>query len=411
MSRTRFTALFFAPLLTILCIDPVTMAQSATRTSAPRLVATRPTPTQPAATQAAATRAVQTVSVTDVPPTLVTLNFRAPDPEKVFGSLAEQAHLSFDGPTKLLLGQDQNRMADVDIKQMPFWQALATLSENSPYVFKGFGPESALMLSDVPAGVTRPPAAVAGPFMVTINHISTNLVKTIDFLGRPAMNAGNNRMSAPPCGIFLFASAEPRLKPIRWYVDSVECVTDTGKKLDPLKFGGEAVASGSVNSTYGDTQLRFDTLVEGATSIARLRLDARFVLERKRFTLEITKLLEQKETTYRIQDFRVVSHGMSPVGGSQYTYAITVYRDNHDPAAWQRFESSMAGSPEVTDSKNRRMMMMGGSGSYNGSERRSSYTFNRNPGEGGEPAKLTWSFPSETTEVIVPLEFRNVPLP
>ena len=410
MPRRYFRRRWITSVVTIFFFRALATAQSTTGPFLPTTALTRPSTTQRALTRPATQSSfVRRIPLDQVSSSLVTLNFNAPDPSTVFGALVGQAHLSLDGPSKLMLDQDSNHLPDVDLNQISFWQALVTLSEHSPYVFKGFGPDSAVILAEIPAGVTRPPAAVAGPFMVTINHIETNLIKSVDFVGRGTPFPGN-RYNAPPCSVSLYASAEPRLKVLRWFVDSVDCETDTGKKLETMPFGGLTVASGMVNS--GETQVRFDTQVQGATSISRMRLSARFVVVEKRYNLEILKPLEKKEATFQLQGFRVVFHGITRMGSTQYSCALTVNRDDHDPAAWQNLESSLSGFPVITDAQNRRLMMSGGSRSYNGTEMRTNFTFNRTQsGAAGEPAKLSWSFPSETTEVVVPLEFRNVPLP
>jgi len=348
----------------------------------------------------------------DVGPTLVTLKFASPEPGRVFNALVEQAKLEFDGPTKLMLGQDHNHFPDVEIAGAPFWQAMLTLSETSPYVFHGFNSDGTVSLSEVPAGVARPPAAVSGPFMVTISRIDVNLRKSIDFVGRAALNAGNNNYAAPPCLIYMYVSAEPRVKPVCWFLDSVDkCETDNGKELEPMHMGSGPVVSGQVNS-FGDTQLRFNTAPAGAGSIAVLRMSTRFVLEREHQKLVVDDILNKKDGTYLVGGFHVEFQGLNHMAGDQYAYSMTVRREGHDMREWQRFQAVLGRySPRFLDSQGRPLGGVGGGGRYSPDELTTSSTLRRNGGDGGEPAKMVWEFPARVEEVPVPLEFRNVTLP
>ena len=348
----------------------------------------------------------------DVGPTLVTLKLAAPEPGAVFNALMGQAKLEFDGPTKVLMGQDHNHLPDVDIEGKPFWEALSALSETSPYVFHGFNSEGAVSLSEVPAGVARPPAVVSGPFMVTISRIDVNLRKSVEFLGRSAMNAGTNNYAAPPCLIYLYVNAEPRVKPVAWFVDSIDkCETDNGKELEPMHFGSGPVATGQVNS-MGDTQLRFNTAPEGARSIATLRMSTRFIVERERKTLVVENILNRGKATYEIGGFHVEFQGLNHMAGEQYTYTITVRREGQDARTWQRFQTLLGRfGPKFVDSEGHPLQGMGGSGRYSQDELSNSNTLRGSAGQPGESVKMVWDFPTRVEEVSVPVEFKNVTLP
>jgi len=348
----------------------------------------------------------------DVGPTLVTLKLSAPEPGAVFNALMGQLKLEVDGPTKLLLDQDHNHLPDVDIEGKPFWEALAALSETSPYVFHGINSDGTVSLSQVPAGVSRPPAVVSGPFMVTISRIDVNLRKSVEFVGRSALNAGNNNYAAPPCLIYMYVNAEPRVKPVVWFVDSIDkCETDNGKELEPMHFGMGPVASGQVN-TLNDIQLRFNTSPEGATSIATLRMSSRFILEREHKTLVVENVLNKGTTTYEIGGFHVQFQGLNHTAGEQYAYTVTVRREGQDARAWQRFQALLGRyGPKFIDSDGHPLQGMGGSGRYSQDELSNSNTLRGSAVEGGGPVKMVWDFPARVEEVSVPVEFKNVTLP
>jgi hypothetical protein len=348
----------------------------------------------------------------DVGPTLVTLKLASPEPGAVFNALMGQAKLEVDGPTKLLLDQDHNHLPDVDIERKPFWEALSALSETSPYVFHGINSDGTVSLSQVPMGVSRPPSLVSGPFMVTISRIDVNLRKSVEFVGRAAMNAGNNSYAAPPCLIYMYVNAEPRVKPVVWFVDSIDkCETDNGKELEPMHFGMGPVASGQVNS-LNDIQLRFNTAPEGARSIATLRMSTRFIVERERKTLMVENILNKGKATYEVGGFHVEFQGLNHTAGEQYAYTITVRREGQDARTWQRFQALLGRfGPKFVDSNGHPLQGMGGSGRYSPDELSNSNSMRGSAGEAGGPVKMVWDFPARVEEVSVPVEFRNVALP
>jgi hypothetical protein len=269
---------------------------------------------------------------------------------------------------------------------------------------------------DTPAA----PAAAAGAFLVTVNRVEVNLSRGRDFAGQKPMNARNNDFQNPPCRLYLFAWGEPRLKPIRWSIDSVEeCVTDNGKSLAARGgFGpvGGSVASGRVNDR-NETHVALSGDVEGAKRIQRLKLNARFVLRRATQTLEVPDILTVRNSKHLLGGFPIEIVHVNKIVDGQYGYEIVARRGSRTQADWELFKSLMDQSPcRLLDAGGKALGFRGGGGSYGPDEVRLTNTLATEPLGGGgkaagEPVKLVWEFPSEVEQVPVALEFHDVPLP
>jgi hypothetical protein len=239
------------------------------------------------------------------------------------------------------------------------------------------------------------------------------VVRARDFGGpRGAGVAAAGVLGQSPFRLYLHAWCEPRLKPLSFHVDSVaECTTDAGAVAAP---NARVTLSslGRVNSRY-ETQIRLAAPPERATTIERLRLAGRYVLQRKIETLEVPDLMAGKEASKTMGGFRVVVKGMGKVPGdpTRYTYTMQVHRDGQNLDQWQAIRSMVYQFPvRVVDAQGVALQPFGSSTSMSGDVLTFTHTLSAANGQ-GEPSKLVWEFPTETHVAGVEVEFRGVPLP
>jgi hypothetical protein len=351
-------------------------------------------------------------------PTLVTLQLNEASTQQAFAALAEQSRVSLAPGAETLL--DTKQRIDVDFNRTPMWEALLKLCAQSGVAFNSIDSDGRIVLELLPSNgnVAAPPAATAGQFLVTIHHIETNVSKSVAFAGKRPLNARQNQFNNPPCRLFFFAWGEPRLKPIRWFIDSVdECVTDTGHDMrNPTALAPfRRATSGGVNDP-NETMFTLAAPDEKAKRIARLAITARFALEKRMQKLEIPNPVGIKDATHRIGDgFRLVIKDVNKVTDGRYAYNLAIYRDNRSQADWDLMQSLLNRYRcRLLDAQGNELQMTGGGGGSGPNELTQNNTVTtdgRNGVATGEPAKLVWEFPEEVEQVIVRLVFRDVPLP
>jgi len=350
-------------------------------------------------------------------PSRVTFRKSAAAPAEVLAAITQQTKVAFAPGTDNLLADA--KPFDADFTAAPLWQAVLEVSSKTGLTFHSLNKDGQVVLQPATTDIPTAPAAAAGPFLVTLSRVEVNISRGRDFAGQKPMNARNNDFQSPPCQLYLFAWGEPRLKPIRWFVDSIEeCVTDNGAKLEPRRGWGEggSVTGGRVNG-LGETQLTLLGNLEGAKRIERLRVRARFVLQRQTQKLELGDVLTLRNSRQLVGGFPVEIVQVNKVVDGQYAYELLAKRGGKSQAEWELFKALLDHHPvRLQDAKGTALGFSGGGASYGPDEVRITNNVRCEPLGGGgkaagEPVTLVWEFPSEVEQVSVPLEFRDVPLP
>ena len=346
-------------------------------------------------------------------PALVTIRRKAAKPKEVFDELAKQAGVGFAAGTDNVLDAAANQSLDVDFDRVPLWQALLELTGRSGLAFHAVE-DGKIQLQAAEEGTVPAPAAAAGPFLVTLNHVEMNVRKGRAFGGRRPMNVQNNAFQHPPCKLYLFAWAEPRTEPLMWFVDSVaECVTDAGKTATGA--GGRPPFGGSQVNSRNEMQFTLDLPPDAGRSIARLKLNARFVLRKGTQKLEIPDVLNVRNSQHVVAGFPVTIAHVNKVVDGQYAFEIVARREGKPQADWEVFRSLIDRyGCRLVDAEGNALNSRGGGGSFGPDEVRLTRSLTCESRDGkkvGEPVKLVWEYPAEIEQVRVALEFKDVPLP
>jgi hypothetical protein len=103
-------------------------------------------------------------------PATVTLRLDNASPRLAFASLAEQAQITFAPGADALLDSTDKRIS-VNLDRAPLWESLLKLSAQTGVAFNSIDSEGHIVLEALPSSgaVAAPPAAAAGPFLVTIH--------------------------------------------------------------------------------------------------------------------------------------------------------------------------------------------------------------------------------------------------
>ncbi|MDQ3439598.1 MAG: hypothetical protein M3478_04535 [Planctomycetota bacterium] len=349
-------------------------------------------------------------------PTLVTMKRDAAPLADVLDVLAKQGGIEFgaDFPT----ADPARPPIDVDFQRVPLWQALLDVCGRSGLAFRSIE-GNRVLLDSVAKGAVATPAAAAGPFLVTVARVELNISKAVNFGGLKPLNVRTNAAAAPPCRLYLFAWSEPRLRTVRWSVDGVdavaECVTDTGESLRAIAGMRVAGASGRVNSR-SETQLILTAPEKPSTKIARLKLNARFIVQGALEHLELDNPLAITNHAADVAGMSVLIKSVNKVTDDQYSYEVLIRRGTRNPAEWPLLSGLLMQYPcKLLDAEGNALSPRGGSSSSAPNEVTQTMTVSRaglaaGP-KVGEPVKLVWELPSDLEQRVVPLEFRDIPLP
>ena len=354
----------------------------------------------------------------DTGPTLVTMKQAGAPLADVLDGLAMQGGIEFGSDVTALIANSPRETIDVEFQRTPLWQALLDVCRRSGLAFRSIE-GNRVLLDRVEKGSVPTPAAASGPFLVTIARVEVNLSKAINFGGAKPMNIRNNAAAAPPCRLYLFAWSEPRLRTVRWSVDGpdaiAECVTDTGESLSAiagLRFVGSA---GRVNSR-SETQLVLGAPAKPAARIARLKLNARFVIQGGVEQLELDNPLALKDHAADVTGLSVLIKSVNKVTEDQYSFELVIRRGGRSAADWQLITGMLMQYPcKLVDAQGNALSQRSLSTSSTGDGITQTATVSRAAFGGaakvGEPVKLLWELPSELQQRVVPLEFRDIPLP
>jgi hypothetical protein len=352
-------------------------------------------------------------------PTLVTIKQPAAPLADVLDGLAKQGSIEFGSDVNSLLANSPRDTIDVDFQRTPLWQALLDVCGRSGLAFRSIE-GNRVLLDRVEKGTVPAPAAASGPFLVTIARVEVNVSKAVNFGGPKPMNLRTNAATAPPCRLYLFAWSEPRLRTVRWSVDGAdaiaECVTDTGESLNAIAGMRFVGGAGRVNSR-SETQLILSAPEKPAARIARLRLNARFVIQGGVEQLELDNPLGLKDHAAEVAGLSVLIKSVNKVTEDQYSYELVIRRGDRTAGDWQLLSGMLMQYPcKLVDAQGNALTQRGGSTSSTPDGVTQTMTVSRAPfgaaaAKVGEPVKLLWELPSDLEQRVVPLEFRDIPLP
>lgn len=223
----------------------------------------------------------------------------------------------------------------------------------------------------------------------------------------------NNERGLEPCRIYVDAWAEPHLKALRWYIDSIEVSpTDKGQKLttDPAT-GRGAWGGGTINDSQASS-IVLDGSFEGARHLGSLRVTAHFALELERQVLEIPDVLNVHHGVYDLGGYRLNLKGVNKMSEDGYSYEYSIFRDGHSPADWQVMQTMV--TVKLVDAQGKRLNGTSGGGRYGPNEIESSQNMTTDGAGGiktGEPSRLIFDVPSKFEHRLAVFELKDVSLP
>ena len=333
---------------------------------------------------------------------VVTLKFTDASPKDVFAELSRQSGAELRAyPRNLWESQDWPTIS-INLENVSFWHAIKELSEKTNVTLQRMGMDRELVLVQ---GQAKPwqnlPTAEHGPFLVVAH--SAYLQHNADLTTKDVRRS---------CTVRFTVYAEPKIKVLKglFSAEIEAAVDENGAKLVPQQVRPEKMAT---NTSWAWSMNA--TLVPPpgvGNEIDRLRGSGRFLIQLRSEKAEIDDILNAKGATKVIENNRLLIKDVKATGD---TYTLNVALERVPGAAdWN--ENSLASTLRLVDANGDSLTRRNYASQGVAEEQLSmNLIFSRQDWNGnisaGEPVKLVWEVPTETAEVAVPFEFRDLPLP
>jgi hypothetical protein len=335
----------------------------------------------------------------------ITIHLKKASPKQVFAELARQANSEMRPNPPNLWDAKSWPAVDIDIERQPFWVAMREICGKIGVSPQNNGMDRNMVIMDRNAAGRmwgEAPVVVSGPFLVVATYI--NRSNYVD-LNQP-QNIGRQ------CNVQLMVYAEPKMRVLQGSYNAKidEAIDDKGNSLVMSRSFVEGMqpASGWVWNMSASLLPNPNT----GDKIARLKGSGRFLIQTRSETVEIPDVINAREVSRDIGGRRFKLKEVRK-NGDAYVAHLTIFRAGWNPNEWN------TGVPHNTfrmvDARGVALMRINSGNNVGGDQMDITLQFQRqnwNGGENaGEPTKLICEVPVETREIVVPFEFKNLPLP
>jgi hypothetical protein len=365
-------------------------------------------------------------------PSLITIHLKDASVKDAFAELSRQAGANLQPMPSGLWDLHPWPKITIDLDRQPFWSALRAVSAQAGVELRQWNDGFRLLESGAagPSGGGR--FMVSGPFLITL--LRCTRMQSIEY-GLPGGENPNSDFD-----ITFSAVAEPKLRVLRASnaAKLEEATDDLGNSLVPRSEdapGGANAGAANANAAV-DTDRGLDaTFVTGAAGtwqfssrldhpqrmgkrLVKLRGTVNVLLQRRVATMEIPSILSSVKMSRVAGGLRLTLNDAKKVGSERYDLSITIARDGSGvPVDWDRVQQSI-NDLKLIDA-NGRSLARSDVASNHGNETidlsvsftRSDLLNLRKDDAPADPVKLVWPVATETKQLSVPFEFKDVPLP
>jgi hypothetical protein len=354
-------------------------------------------------------------------PTAITLHLKDADAKTAFTTLSKVSGIDLaTEPPDLWAQKPAGGVGaspiTLDADAQPFWSVFRDLCRQAR-VEPDFGDNGRFKLLESTDGKwAATPAVVAGP--VLIRAVKITETRALEFA-----DPANPELSR---SLEMNFYVEPRLRVLAdAFAARIEfAIDDQGKSLmPPPPAAGEAAADEQELTNVADTSRLWELDVPltcptgGGRRIASLKGSVRLKIPVKVQTLEIADVLSAPETPRTIAGRRLTFHGAHKVKGG-YEVKVTLYKDALEDADWQQW-ATPRDFVRLADARGLPILFTAVSDAQ-GNDQQTTLTIQfENPnnapngigGPVGPPTKLLWDIPTDSKELRVPFEFKDLALP
>jgi hypothetical protein len=337
-------------------------------------------------------------------PTLVTVKLDNAPAKAVFNELATQMGAEFGTLPPDLWDKNPGTPISLNVDNQPFWLAMKDACRQANISLK-YATDSAtpkIILSRDNQDWTTFPTVTSGPFLVSL--IGLHRATTID-MRKPA---DLQKTFYAKFTIF----CEPRIRLLRGSMDAKidQATDDKGNSLAPKDAPDEPL--NFITSWVYNIQAKLDYPKNPGTKIANLRASAKFIAQTKSETIEYADPLTSKNVAKTVAGRKIIIKEVRRTP-DQYEATVTFVRGDIPEAQWE--QTVFPGNTlRLVDADKKFILARGFGMGGKGDESTYVFKFEKEPPHGsriGKPLKLEWEIPTETKELPLTFEFKDLPLP
>jgi hypothetical protein len=337
-------------------------------------------------------------------PTLVTLKMENVAPKNVFDELATQTNQEFLTLPANLWTKNPGTAISIDVNNQPFWLAMKGACGKSGISLK-YATDTAtpkIILSRDNQDWATYPTTATGPFLVSL--IGLHRATTVD-MRKPA---DLQKTFYAKFTIF----CEPRVRLLRGSLGAKieQAADDKGNSLVPKDAPEQPL--NFITSWVYNLEGKLDYPKDPGTKIAQLSASAKFIAQTKSETIEYADPLTSKNVTKTVAGRKIIVKEVRRTP-EEYEATVTFVRGEIPPAQWE--QTLFPGNAlRLVDAEGKIVLAKGFGLGGKGDESTFVFKFEKEPPRGsriGKPLKLVWEIPTETREVPLTFEFKDLPLP
>jgi hypothetical protein len=342
-------------------------------------------------------------------PIPITLNLTDANPADAFDALFAQAQGTYSTqPPDLLKNTDDMPPITINVEKGDFWSVLKQLCEQtgvSPQQGYSNQEQGMVFTKGGDSNWTKYPSVTTKGFLIMVRSIGYN--KSID-LARPDDARDNLSLQ-------FMAYPEPNLQVVQanYQVGLDEAVDDEGNSLLRQERNSSGYSSG--RQGVWQFQSSLDASAALGNKIDHLKGSVKFGVQAEMVKIEIPDVLNAKKVVKTAGDVKLTLEEIKKESNDRYIAKIVVARPRNADSNNLNVQSIQLLDAEGKPLDNQGY---GGGGGGNGEYtytmnfgRNERYGRNGREGKPGVPAKLVWEVPTKITEITVPFEFKDLPLP
>ena len=341
-------------------------------------------------------------------PSIVTIKGDDLSLRDVFRQVSQQCRVQLETYPPELLEQQRGAKVALDIDHLPFWDAMRLITEKTGFTLQQWDNTGVKLMQggQHSEGVSQ----VSGAYLVSAIRVSRSRF----------VELGGGQGAYEDFQVLLGARAEPKLRLLRVaYAPNLEEATDDrGNSLLPepnanaaADAGGYAIAPG------GAWQLpaRLSAPANMGRRIARLRGSFDVSIQTRAEQLDVPDIVSARGVNKVAGGVRFVIKELRR-NGDGWTLDMLARVDGARPDEWERIQQTLSTADiRLLDERGEAFQRTGSSSS--GGPEQVEMTVEFSPRAWGrdrklgEPSKLTWTVPTETRDVRVPFDFKDLPIP
>jgi len=345
-------------------------------------------------------------------PSMVTLHRRNALPGTVLDELFKQAAGTYATWPPALFQDGASAPLDVDFDHTPFLAAFKEVCGKAGLNARFVYDRRRITVTRDQSAPMFGPSIVDGPVLVAAEGVSASA--NVRFA---------NPVAASRSGSLSFqVLLEPRLRITHGWFEVLKMEDQNGKSL--VQEGGNAANRAMPNFMPSANSLTFNSefywagrvsllLPRDSTKIAVFKANLHLQAHARTERVEIRDILNAKEITKTVDGRRFTLHDVV-LNGYYYRMQLTLYRGNMSEQDWAWFSYPFS-RIRLVDSNDQDLTPSSGGRSGGPNESTFNMTMTRQafgqPAPPGEPVALIWELPLKTREIIVPVEFSDLPLP